>query len=84
MFDMFGEFDSAEELNNKAEELKRQGNRQGLKELAIENGLDPEDAEDYMDNAMEVFASVSQAAAGKLKNRVRTVKAGRPGCGLVR
>ena len=36
MFDMFGEFDSAEELNNKAEELKRQGDRQGLKELAVE------------------------------------------------
>ena len=67
MFDMFGEFDSAEELNNKAEELKRQGDSQGLKELAVENGLDPEDAEDYMDNAMGIFASVSQAAAGKLK-----------------
>ena len=38
MFEKFGEFNSAEELNNKAEELK--GNVQELKQLAEENGLD--------------------------------------------
>ena len=47
MFEKFGEFNSAEELNKKAAELKTAGELGKLKDLAIENGLDPEDAEDY-------------------------------------
>ena len=67
MFEKFGEFDSAEELNKRAEELKKADDMEGLKGLAEENGLDPEDAEDYMAGYMEQFASVLMAATGKLK-----------------
>ena len=42
MFDKFGEFDSAEELNAKAAELKAAGEEKRLVELALENGLDKE------------------------------------------
>lgn len=47
MFDKFGEFDSAEELNKAAEGLKEEGDKESLIELAKENGIDPEDTEDY-------------------------------------
>lgn len=43
MFDKFGEFDSAEELNKAAEGLKEEGDKESLIELAKENGIDPED-----------------------------------------
>ena len=66
MFDKFGEFNSAEELNKKAAELKTAGDLGKLKDLAIENGLDPEDAEDYMDGAVDTLTNPLMAALGKL------------------
>lgn len=53
MFDKFGEFDSAEELNKAAEGLKEEGDKESLIELAKENGIDPEDAEDYWNSEMQ-------------------------------
>lgn len=67
MFDKFGEFDSAEELNQKAEELKASGNTEGIYDLAQENGIDKEDAEDFVSGFQEEFASPLMAAAGKIK-----------------
>lgn len=66
MFEKFGEFDSAEELNKKAEELKNGGDRKALIDLAVENGIDKEEAEDYMDGFMEQLANPLMAALGKL------------------
>lgn len=40
----FGTFKSIEELNMCAEGLKNEGDIESLKALAVENGLDPEDA----------------------------------------
>ena len=40
MWDKFGEFDSAKELNEKAVELKKNGKNEDLKTLAEENGID--------------------------------------------
>ena len=67
MFDKFGEFDSAEELNQAAAGLKEEGDLESLKVLAIENGLDREDAEDYADDIAEELATPLMAALGKLK-----------------
>jgi hypothetical protein len=67
MFERYGEFDSAEELNAKAAELKAAGDEEGLKELAIENGLDEEDAEDYWDDCADSLATPLQAAVCKLR-----------------
>ena len=46
MWDKFGEFDSWEEINKAAEGQKAEGDKEALKELAKENGLE-DNAEDY-------------------------------------
>lgn len=67
MFDKFGEFDSVEELNRAAAAQRAEGDEEALVILAQENGLDKEDAEDYMDGVMDILATPIQAAVGKLK-----------------
>jgi hypothetical protein len=67
MFDKFGEFNSAEELNMAAAGQKEQGDLEALIALAIENGLDKEDAEDYMDGLVDELATPCTAALGKIK-----------------
>ena len=67
MFDKFGEFDSVEELNMSAEGLKREGDTASLIELAVENGIDKEDAQDYIDGCVDKLATPLMAAMGKLK-----------------
>ncbi len=66
MFDKFGEFNSVEELNAAAEGQKEQGDREALLELAEENGIDKEDAEDYMDGYTDTLATLSMAAYGRI------------------
>lgn len=67
MFDKFGEFDSAEELNRAAAAQKEQGDEGALRLLAEENGIDKEDAEDYYDGGLDVLATPAMAAIGKLQ-----------------
>lgn len=74
MYDKFKEFDNAAELNAKAAELKAAGDETGLKELALENGLDVEDAEDYFDGAVSELATPITAALGKIKLEVAEYK----------
>lgn len=63
MFDIFGEFDSAEEINKAAAGL----DETELKKLAEENGLDEDDVMDYCDGLIEELATPMTAALGKLK-----------------
>ena len=67
LFERFGEFDSAEDLNATAEGLKAEGDIESLKVLAVENGLSEYDAEDYAAGDVEELASKQMAAIGKLK-----------------
>ena len=67
MYEKFGEFNSVEELNMAAEGLLKEKDIKSLMELAKENGIDNEDAEDYADGCMDVLATVTMAAFGKLK-----------------
>lgn len=67
MFDKFGEFDSCEEINRVAEAQSKEGDIEALKELAIENGFDPMDAEDYFCGDLDSFCGIKDAALGKLK-----------------
>ncbi len=68
MFKKFGEFGSVEELNRAAAAQKAEGDREALIALALENGIDKEDAEDYMDGVLEqLAANPATAALGKLK-----------------
>lgn len=53
MFDKFGEFDSAEEINRAAAAQLKEGDLDAIKTIAEENGLDPEDAEDFCTGAID-------------------------------
>lgn len=66
MFDKFGEFDSVAEINDTAKRLLEEGNTEEVKELAAENGISKEDAEDYIDGITDTLATPLMAAIGKL------------------
>lgn len=66
MFDKYGEFDSWDELNKAAWGQKTEGDAEALKELAEENGIDLEDAQDYLDGTIDELATELTAALGKL------------------
>lgn len=74
MFDMFGEFDSAEEINLAAAGQREQGDKEALLKLAEENGIDQEDAEDYMDGLMDELVNPLMAAYGKLSVEEKSVQ----------
>lgn len=74
MFEKFGEFDSAEELNRSAAAQKEEGDLEALVALAAENGIDKEDAEDYMDDVIEELVTRKTAAMGKLDAEKKDLK----------
>lgn len=67
MFDKFGEFDSYEEINRAAVAQLQEGDHEAIKILAKENGIDVEDAQDYIDGYAEQLCNAKMAAVGKLK-----------------
>lgn len=67
MFDKFGEFDSAEEINKAAAAQFAEGDEQAIYTIAEENGIDKEDADDYMDGLISQLVTVRTAAIGKIK-----------------
>ncbi len=67
MFEKFGEFDSFEEINEKARQLLAAADADAVRVLAQENGLAPEDAEDYITGASDRLCYTAlMAAVGKL------------------
>lgn len=66
MFDIFGNFNSAEELNATAEGLKAEGDIESILKLAKENGIDEADAQDYADGYIPELCTPLMAAIGKL------------------
>ena len=65
LFQVFGEFDSMEQINRKAQELKEQPEQ--LKELAKENGIEQDLADMYLQGFLpELIPSPDVAAIGKL------------------
>lgn len=65
LFAVYGEFDSMEEINQKAQELK--GNPEELKKLAKENGIDMDLADMYLQGFLPaLIPSPDVAAIGKL------------------
>ena len=59
MFEKFGEFDSYEEINRAAKAQLEEGDLEAIKTIAEENGLDPEDAEDFCTGAIEELTTPS-------------------------
>ena len=66
MFEKFGEFDSWEEINRAAAAQKAEGDYEAIKALAEENGLDPDDAQAYIDGEEEELTTRLLAMHGKL------------------
>lgn len=67
MFEKFGEFDSAEELNTMAATAMEQGETAKVLELAKENGINELDAQDYIDGMSAELCTPLMAAIGKLE-----------------
>lgn len=70
LYAKFGEFDSAAEINRKAEELFGAGNIDGLRELACENGIPDDFTEMYIGMEIETLCDDQTAAMGKIDMEV--------------
>lgn len=70
LYEKFGEFDSAAEINRKAEELFNDNDMDGLRALACENGIPDEYVEFYMSGETEVLCDDMMAAVGKIDMEV--------------
>ncbi len=67
MFDKFGEFNSAEEINQAAAGLKAEGDNENIIVLAKENGLDEEFAQAYIEGEIPELTNDMMAAVGKIE-----------------
>ena len=74
MFDKFGEFDSFEEINRAAAAQLKEGDLEAVMAIAEENGIDKEDAEDYIDGAVDSLVNPLMAALGKLAVEEKDLK----------
>lgn len=75
MFDRFGEFDSAEGINETAVNLRREGDLEGLEALARENGLyDPDIMDAFVGGDLPYLCDDMTAAIGKLETEAGEVE----------
>lgn len=73
MFDKFGKM-SYDELIRTAKAEKEEGDEEALIALAQENGLDKEDAEDYMDDLTEVLCTPREAAVARVEMEAKELE----------
>ena len=66
LFERFGEFDSADEINRAAKAQLEQGDIEAVKMIAHENGIDDMDAEDFINGDIPELCTTFTAAIGKL------------------
>ena len=74
MWDKFGEFDSAAEINELAVNLRKEGDADSLRELAEENGIDPELAEAFLAGDLLYLCDDMAAAIGKIEIEAEELK----------
>ncbi|MCM1026502.1 MAG: hypothetical protein NC432_08685 [Roseburia sp.] len=74
MFDRFGEFDSAEEINATAAGLRKEGDRESLEVLAKENGIDGDLVEAFWEGDLLYLCDDMSAAIGKLDVEAQEIK----------
>ena len=74
MFDRFGEFNSVEEINEAAAAQLAEGDTEAIYVIAEENGIDREDAEDFIAGDVPELANALMAAYGKLKVEAAELK----------
>lgn len=66
MFDRFGYLNSADDINELAENLFNEGDTDSIKVLAKENGLDADMVQLYLDGEIPVLCDAMTAAMGKI------------------
>lgn len=74
MFERFGEFDSAAEINETAVNLRKEGDTESLKVLARENGIDEDTLEVFLDGTLFYLCDEMAAAIGKIEVEEKEVK----------
>ena len=74
MYERFGEFDSAAEINDTAVNLRREGDLESLWVLAKENGIDEDIVEMFAQGALLYVCDEMTAAIGKIEMEVKTVE----------
>lgn len=67
MFNRFGEFDSAEEINTLAVNLRKEGDQESIRTLAEENGIPEEIAECFISGDFMYLCDAMTAAIGKIE-----------------
>ena len=74
MFDVFGNFDSVEELNACAKGLLEEGDLEHLKVLAEENGIPEGILDGYTQSLQEELVDLANAAIGKLQVELKQLQ----------
>ena len=74
MFDKFGEMDSADEINELAENLLNEGDIDGLEAMAKENGIPMEYVLAYKEGEIPFICDDMTAALGKIDVEVAELK----------
>lgn len=74
MYDRFGEFDSAAEINETAVNLRKEGDVESIKVLAKENGIDVDIAEAFIEGDLLYLCDHMAAAIGKIEIEAAELK----------
>lgn len=74
LYDKFGEFDSADEINASAEGLFNEGDYENIKVLAKENGIGKDFVDMYLAGDIPVLCDATSAALGKLEVEASELK----------
>lgn len=74
MFELFGEMETAEEINAVARSLRDENERENLDKLCKENGIDFELAELFYNGDIDFITDQLMAAVGKLDMEVKEAK----------
>ena len=74
LYGKFGEFDSADRLNELAENLLKEGDKASIKALAKENGIPEEFAKMFISGDIPVLCDVQTAAVGKIDVEAKELK----------
>ena len=74
IFTKYGEFNSADEINEAAQNQLAQGDIEAVREIAKENGIDLDDAEDFIAGGWDRICSPTSAALGKIAVETEAMK----------
>lgn len=66
MFELFGNMDSAEEINTLAVNLRKEGDLTNIKKLTVENGINEDIAQAFIDGDLLYLCDDMMAGIGKI------------------